>query len=203
MKIVEMIIDETNEEGGVFAISLVNQPAIERDFVALSKEHQIKFEAVSEEKRLLVGPALIPNKTVFRKGEGEEVEDYYIFFSKDTIRKTAELFLKKGHQGESTLEHAMKLNGITVVESWIVEDSEKDKSAVYNMNIPEGTWMVAMKVDNEDIWNEAVKTGEVKGFSIEGYFTERTEMAKEEQPELTEEEKVIAAIDEIIKKAGL
>jgi len=200
MKIVEMIVDETNEEGGVFAISLVNQPAIESDFVALSKEHEIKFEKVSEEKRLLVGPALIPNKTVFRKGEGEDVEDYYIYFSKDTIRQASQLFLKRGKQGESTLEHAMKADGVTVVESWIVEDTEKDKSALYEMSMPEGTWMTVVKVDNDEVWQD-VKDGDYKGFSIEGYFVDKTERTAQEE-EVTEYDRV-KAIRELIEKSGL
>lgn len=202
MNIVEMVVDEANEDGGVFAISLVNEPAIEEDFIALSKQHEIKFEAASEEKRLLVGPALIPNKTVFRKGEGEDVDDYYIFFSKDTIRQASQLFFKRKQQDQATFEHRMAVEGVTVVESWIIEDSEKDKSAVYGMNYPAGTWMVAMKVDNEEIWNEAVKSGEVKGFSIEGYFTEKLQEA-EQEAKMSEEEKTIAQLNELLNKAGL
>lgn len=202
MNIIEMVVDEANEDGGVFAISLVNEPAIEEDFIALSKQHEIKFEAASEEKRLLVGPALIPNKTVFRKGEGEDVDDYYIYFSSDTIRKASELFFKRKQQDQATFEHKMSVEGVTVVESWIIEDSKKDKSAVYDMNYPVGTWMVAMKVDNQEVWDEAVKTGKVKGFSIEGYFTEKIQAAKQEK-EVSEEDKTLKAIEDLISKAGL
>lgn len=205
MKIVEMIVDETSEDGGVFAISLVNEPAIERDFIALNKQYDIKFEKASDEKRLLIGPALIPNKTVFRKGEGAEVEDYYIYFSKDTIRKASELFFKRKQQDQTTFEHRMAVEGVTVIESWIVEDSEKDKSAVYGMSMPEGTWMVTMKVDNDELWNEAVKTGEVKGFSIEGYFTDKVQASKQEsvKEELTEDEKKIEAIKKLLSEVHL
>lgn len=202
MNIIEMVVDEANEEGGVFAISLVNEPAIEEDFIALSKQHEIRFKAASEEKRLLIGPALIPNKTVFRKGEGEDVDDYYIYFSSDTIRTASQLFFKRKQQDQTTFEHKMSVEGVTVVESWIIEDSEKDKSAVYGMSYPVGTWMVAMKVDNEEIWNDAVKNGVVKGLSIEGYFTERVKASKQE-PELSEDEKTLQAIEELLSKAGL
>ena len=200
-----MIIDESNEDGGVFAISLVNQPAIESDFIALSKEHEIKFSVANEEKRLLIGPALIPNKTVFRRANEEGAEDYYIYFSKDTIRKTSELFFKNKHQDKTTLEHKMELNGQTVVESWIVEDSEKDKSAVYGMSMPVGTWMIAMKVENDDVWKGAVETGEVKGFSIEGLFIDSAKLSKQKavEQELSEDEKKIEAIKKLLKEIYL
>lgn len=181
MEIRELILDELSEESGVFAISLVDEPAIEADFIALSKqieEKPIKFEKVDGEKRILRGPALIPNKTIFRKGDET---NYYVFFSKETIRKTAELFMKKKAQGEATLHHEMKLNGLTVVESWIVEDTQKDKSALHDFKVPEGTWMVSMKVDNDEVWEEFVKSGEVKGFSIEGYFSEKIEAQAQEE----------------------
>lgn len=175
MKIIELILDEDALETGVHAISIVEQPAIESDFIALNKQHEINFAQLNEEKRILLGAALIPNKTIFRKREDE---GFYVYFSAVTIRKASELFLKNGSQGESTLEHQMKLNGLTVVESWIVDDPEKDKSAVYNLSVPAGTWMVSVKVDNDEIWNDYVKTGKVKGFSIEGYFADKTELAK-------------------------
>ena len=95
------------------------------------------------------------------------------------MRKAAELFLARGNQNNSTLEHEYSLNGLSVVESWIVEDPQKDKSALYNLNVPEGTWMVSVKVNNEEVWQEFVKTGKVKGFSIEGYFSDNTQRPKE------------------------
>lgn len=175
MKIIELILDEQNIDAGVNAISIVEQPAIESDFIALSKEQEVKLASVNEEKRILMGAALIPNKTIYRRNGDEE---FYVYFSQDTIRKASQLFLKSGNQNKSTLEHQMKLSGLTVVESWIVEDSEKDKSSIYNLSMPVGTWMVSVKVDNEEVWNDFVKTGKVKGFSIEGYFADKTELAK-------------------------
>lgn len=175
MKIIELILDEQNIDAGVNAISIVEQPAIESDFIALSKEREVKLASVNEEKRILMGAALIPNKTIYRRNGDEE---FYVYFSQDTIRKASQLFLKSGNQNKSTLEHQMKLSGLTVVESWIVEDSEKDKSSIYNLSMPVGTWMVSVKVDNEEVWNDFVKTGKVKGFSIEGYFADKTELAK-------------------------
>ena len=124
-KIIELIIDEENEISGIEAISVVENPAIEEDFIALKEHKDIKLAEVDAEQRILMGPALIPNKKIFRKGEED---DYYIYFSEDTVRKASELFLSRGKQNNSTLEHDVKLNGLSVVESWIIEDKKKDKS---------------------------------------------------------------------------
>jgi hypothetical protein len=88
------------------------------------------------------------------------------------------LFLMRGNQNKSTLEHQAELYGLSVVESWIIEDDVHDKSRKYNMDLPVGTWMVSMKVNNDEVWNNYVKTGLVKGFSIEGYFTDKIAMSK-------------------------
>lgn len=175
MEVYELFIEEDSELSGVEAISIVEEPAIESDFVAL-KAHTIQMAEVNAEKRILMGPALIPNKKIYRRDEESE---YYIFFSEDTVRKASQLFLSKGNQNNSTLEHEYQLKGMSVVESWIVEDEKKDKSALYELNVPKGTWMVAVKVNNDEVWNEFVKTGRVKGFSIEGYFSDNAERPKE------------------------
>jgi len=181
-KIIELILNEEEMLSGVDAISIVSSPAIEKDFIALSAQ-SVELAKVSEEKKILLGAALVPNKMIFRKRGDEEVQ---VYFSKDTIRRVSELFLTKGNQNETTLEHEVKLHGLSVVESWIVEDSEKDKSAIYNMSLPVGSWVVAMKVYNDQVWNDFVKTGKVKGFSIEGYFADKVNMSEE----LSDEEKL-------------
>jgi len=175
MRIVELILDEDQEESGIEAISIVESPAIESDFVALKNE-EIKLAEISKEKRILLGALLIPNKPIYRNGsEG----DYYIFFSKDTISKASQMYLRNGYQNNSTLEHSKDLKGLTLVESWIVEDEVQDKSRKYGLNVPVGTWMGAVKVNNEEVWNEYVRTNKVKGFSIEGYFADKMEAPKE------------------------
>ena len=174
MKIVELIIDEEQELSGIEAISIVDEPAIEENFIALSKQHEIKLAEVDKEKKILMGAALVPNKNIYRRN-GED--EYYIFFSQDTVRKASELFLMRGNQNKSTLEHQAELYGLSVVESWIIEDEVHDKSRKYNMDLPVGTWMVSMKVNNDEVWDNYVKTGLVKGFSIEGYFTDKIEMS--------------------------
>jgi hypothetical protein len=169
MKTIELYIDEENEFSGIEAISVVENPAIEEDFIALKKQ-QVKLAEVDKEKRILMGAALIPNKKIYRTN-GED--EYNIFFSEDTVRKASELFLSRGKQNNSTLEHDVKLNGLSVVESWIIEDKKKDKSKKYGFDLPIGTWMVSVKVNNDEVWNNFVKEGKVKGFSIEGFFADK------------------------------
>jgi hypothetical protein len=173
MDIIELFIDETDEVSGIEAISVVENPAIESDFIAL-KNQEFKLAEVDKEKRILMGAALIPNKPIYRTS-GEQ--EYYIYFSKNTVRKASELFFIKGNQNNATLEHQLELKGLTAVESWIVE-SEQDKSRMYDLNVPIGTWMVSMKVLNDDVWKQ-VKEGKVKGFSIEGYFADKLERPNE------------------------
>ena len=175
MKIVELILDENQEESGIEAISIVENPAIEEDFIAL-KSDEIKLAEVSKEKKILMGALLIPNKPIYRKN-GED--EYYIYFSKDTVLKASQMYLTKGNQNNSTLEHQHELSGLSLVESWLVEDEVHDKSRKYGMNVKVGTWMGAVKVNNDKIWNEYVKTGKVKGFSIEGYFADKMERPKD------------------------
>ena len=177
MRIVELIIDEDAELYGIDAISLVDRPAIELDFIAL-KEARVDFAEADTDKRILVGPALVPDKPIYRKN-GED--EFYVYFSKKTVRKAAELYLKHGNQTNHTLEHEHNINGLTVVESWMVEDKEKDKARYYGLDVPVGTWMVAVKVDNEAIWQEWVKEGKVKGFSIEGYFVDKMKKNAEDE----------------------
>ncbi len=174
MKIVELVLDETQSLNGIEAISIVEYPAIEENFVALNSQERVQFAAQDAEKRILMGAALVPNKPIYRNQDGEE---FYVYFTSKTIRQAAELFLMRGNQNESTLEHEAKLTGLSVVESWIIEDDQHDKSRKYGMDLPVGTWMVSMKVNNEKIWNDFVKTGKVKGFSIEGYFVDKVNMA--------------------------
>ena len=185
IEVFELFIDEDAEMGGIEAISIVENPAIEEDFIAL-KEHKVNFQSVDNDKRLLIGPALIPDKKIIRlNAEGEK---YYIYFSKDTVRKASELFLTRNKQNNSTLEHEVAINGLSVVESWIIEDAVKDKSRKYGMNLPIGTWMTSVKVNNEEIWQEYVKSGAVKGFSIEGFFTDDKPRPQESVKERTSEE---------------
>ena len=175
MRIVELILDE-EQEIGIEAISVVENPAIEEDFIAL-KSQEFKLAEVDKEKRILMGALLIPNKPIYRRN-GED--EYYIYFSKDTVLKASQMYLMQGKQNNSTLEHQYEINGLSLVESWIVEDSKKDKTALYGLDVPVGTWMVSAKIDDEELYNKA-KSGEIKGFSIEGYFADRYDMSKDDK----------------------
>ena len=191
MKIVELILNEEDENAGIDAVSLVEKPAIESDWVAL-KKHEVQLKTINEEKRLLMGAALIPNKQIYRRNEKTN-EEYYIFFSKSTVRKASQLFLKESNQNNATIEHTKKISGMSVVESWIKE-GEQDKSNLYGFDAEPGTWFITMKVDNEEIWNK-VKSKEIKGFSIEGYFAEKLEASKQEFKSVVVDED-IAIIDD-------
>ena len=175
--IIELIIDEDNEICRIEAISIVENPAIEEEFIALKEHKEIRLAEVDSEKRILMGPALIPNKKIFRSG-GDISDDYFIYFSEDTVRKASELFFIKSKHKNSTYEHTINLDGMSVVESWLIENPKKDKSSNYGFDLPKGTWMVSMKVLNDDIWQKA-KNDEVKGFSIEGFFADKMERPKE------------------------
>ena len=195
MKIIELILDEEQEDSGIEAISIVESPAIESDFVTLNSQ-EIKLAEVDKEKKILLGALLIPNKPIYRNGDEG---DYYIFFSKNTIAKASQMYLRNGYQNNSTLEHEQALNGLTLVESWIVADEVQDKSRKYGLNVPIGTWMGAVKVNNDEIWEEYVKTNKVKGFSIEGYFADKMERPKEPvQEDLSKDEKTLIKIKEIL-----
>ena len=174
MKIVELIIDEESELG-IEAISVVESPAIEEDFVAL-KSQEFKLAEVDKERKILMGALLIPNKPIYRRNGDDE---YYIYFSKETVLKASQMYLMNSKQNNSTLEHKYELEGLSLVESWIVEDKVHDKSVKYGMDLPLGTWVGSVKVNNDEVWNSFVKTGKVKGFSIEGYFADKMERPKE------------------------
>ena len=197
MRIVELILGD-DELTGIEAISVVENPAIEEDFIAL-KSQEIKLAEVDKEKRILMGALLIPNKPILRR-KGEE--EYYIYFSRNTVAKASQLYLMNGNQSKATLEHQHTINGLTLVESWLVEDEVHDKSVKYGLNVPVGTWMGAVKVNNEEIWNNFVKTGKVKGFSIEGYFSDRMERPKEPVNDFDEEEaeEMLSVIRSIVRE---
>ena len=170
MRIVELILDEESELG-IEAISVVESPAIEEDFVAL-KSQEFKLAEIDGERRILMGALLIPNKPIYRRN-GED--EYYIYFSKDTVLKASQMYLMNSKQNNSTLEHQYELEGLSLVESWIVEDKVHDKSVKFGMDLPLGTWVGSVKVNNDKIWKEFVQTKKIRGFSIEGYFADKME----------------------------
>jgi hypothetical protein len=180
MKILELVIDENDMESGVEAVSVVENPAIELNFIALKDQTPVKLAEIDKERRILMGAALVPDKPIYRNQDGQE---FYIFFSKDTVRKASELFLKKGYQSNTTEEHEIKLDGNTVVESWLKEDEQHDKSVKYGLDAPVGTWFISLKIDNEETYKKA-KEGKLKGFSIEGYFADKYALKQEPEEKI-------------------
>jgi len=165
-KVFELVIEDENDL--ITAISLVEKPAIEEDFMYFSKS-EVQFAQTNNEKRMLVGPILIPDKQILRVDEVDGTP-YHVYFSKSTVAKLAQNYLKSKLIDSATLEHDKKIKGVHLVESWIKE-GKLDKSNSYGMNMPEGTWMGKFYIDESkegnEIWNDYVKTGRVKGFSVE------------------------------------
>lgn len=174
----EMLLENESLDG-VVGISLVYSPAIQQDFIMLSKDDdknriEIKLELLKAEKndlkrQVLTGPALIPNIIIGRKG-------YNITFSADTIRKISENFLIQNKQNNVDLQHQLNVNNVYLIESWIVEDENNDK--IYALGytkeqVPKGTWCISLKVKNNELWNEYLESGLLKGFSITGSFSEK------------------------------
>ena len=184
-KLVELIIDQFSEKFGVQAISLVELPAIEADWVYLSNDNYLSLAKVDEEKRILVGAVLIPDKKIPRY-DADAGEEYEVYFTSETIEQAEQLFMKNLNGNNATYEHSVDIQGLSVIESWISEDEKFDKSNMYGFKMPVGTWFVKMKVDNQEVWDK-IKSNEVRGFSIEGYFVDRIEQMNKEIIPLTED----------------
>ena len=201
MKTYEATFKEENE--GVFAISLVNDPATQETFIALSKQEEIKLAEVDKEQRIVMGLVLQPDQLIYRKQNGEE---FNIVFRADTIKELSHNFFKSGFQLNSKLEHEESIEGVTFVESWLVENSAIDKSANFGFNYPKGSWIATMKIDNDDVWNNYVKTGKVQGFSVDAMvdlkevnLKSNIEMA-EEKVSFMDQLKVVLAEVGLVKK---
>lgn len=191
MQEIELFI-RNEKEDGVFAVSLVENPAIEENFVALSQQ-EIELKVADEDRKVVVGVALVPEKRIYRKMGDKE---FNIYFSKETISKAQELYMKNLNANNVTSEHEKPVKGATVIESWIVENEKNDKSNIYKLNAPVGSWVIMMKIYNDEEW-EQVKKGNYKGFSIEGMFQGFEELEASKQ--LTDDEVMVQKIKSIIE----
>lgn len=191
IKVIEYGIDD---EGtlGVYAISVVEQPAIGVSFIALSEQHNVKFK--EDFRGLLYGALLIPDQLIYRRNEDTN-EEYYVKYSKETIRAIAYNYLKQANQNNATVEHAKVVDGVSLVETWIIE-GENDKSKNFGFSLPEGTWFGCMKVENEEV-KQQIQNKEVLGFSIEGNFIAEKEMYMSNQEPTLLEEIELAITEEI------
>lgn len=167
LPVYEMVINpEESSDVEVSFVALVDKPAIEKNFLAFNQPLQF---AINEEKRIISGPAMIANQLIYRKDANGE---YNVFFSPETIREIAIKFFKKDYQKNINLFHdpTLSLDGVTIFESF-VSDSQRGISPMKGFeDSPDGTWFISAKVDNEEVWNR-IKSGEVKGFSVEGIFS--------------------------------
>jgi len=167
----ELVIDESTDDE-VFALSLVSEPAIMSNFMYFNKDGkqlEVKFASVDDEKRLIVGAILIPDLRMIRQDSPNE-KPYEVFFSKDTVRQAAQKYLADNHTNDITIEHKKPVDGVSLVESWIVDSTVYDKSKAYGLNLKVGTWAGVFKVNNLKVWDE-VKAGDYKGISLEGIFS--------------------------------
>lgn len=175
-----MTFDEKDMDKGVFAMSLVSNPAMESEWVALKNQpEQIKLKGINKKEGILLGVAMIPNKPIYRNDENGE---YLIEFTNDSIKNIAHQFVKRGKVNDATVEHELKLGKdvVNVVESWIIEDDVHDKTRKYGLNEPVGSWAVKMKVNDKDLYEKA-ESGELKGISIEGFFDKKLVNLKEDE----------------------
>lgn len=188
MQTIELFIKD--EEDGVFAISLVNSPAIEENFVTLSKDpkYNIELKGIDDERKIVVGFALVPEKPIYRKMKDKE---FNIKFSKETVAKASELYMKNLNLANVTSEHKKPVKDCCVIESWIVEDAKNDKSNIWDLGAKGGEWVIVMKLYNEEEYQKA-KDGTYNGFSIEAMFDGFEQLNTKE---LTDEEKLNKIIE--------
>jgi len=197
MKLFELIIED-EELDGVFAMSFVSEPAIEAHGMFFHKD-EVTFKEIKEEG-LFVAPILIPNKKILRvDGMGEP---YEVFFSPQTVKKLSQLYLKKKYQDAVTIEHEDQVENITMVESWIKESKLQDKSKLYGIDVPVGSWIGTFKIDNEEV-KEQFRNGDISAVSIEGLFEhELIKASKEELFNIEEQEAeyILSKIRALIKR---
>ena len=142
-------------------ISIVDEPAIEEDFIFLSKDTEIKFR-INEEKRIVSGPVLIPDMPIYRRdANGKE---FYIKFDADTIRGYAEKFFKDHRNTEGNVQHEIAVNGVNFFESYLV-NRNRGIAPVEYPEIADGTWMASAKIENDELW-ALIKDGTLRGFSV-------------------------------------
>ena len=169
------------------AISMVTEPAIESDFVFLSKDKAIVKEAFSnDEKHMVYGAVLRPDFPIYRN-DGEN--EYYLEFTSESIERMARDYMMNYRQGNVTIQHEEYANEVFMVESWIKQDMDKDKSVSVGLDksLPIGTWFCGFYVNNNDVW-ERIKSGELKGFSVEAMIDleDFAKVKKEDEFEMNE-----------------
>lgn len=145
----------------------------ELGYEGFSEDETKTFFAAIEDQQMIVSPLMIPNKLIPRIDE-ETGEEYYVYFTADTIKKIAHKFMSEKLLDKFNIEHdaGMPVSVAHMVESWIVEDPTSDKSRIYGFSVPPGSWIAMVKVKDRNFWQAYVKSGKTKGFSVEGYFSD-------------------------------
>lgn len=191
----EITIDES-QESFVDCISLVDKPAIESNFLAFSEHKELQF-SFNDERKELLGIAMIPDMKIFRKDDAGN--GYEVFFSKDTIRQIAQVFFKRGFQKNMNINHTEVPADSYVFQSFIV-DSEQGINSPKSLNAPDGSWIVGVKVQDNSVWDD-IKLGRVKGFSAEGLFLlAESKIKQEHKTEETELLEFLRTINSILIK---
>lgn len=182
MKIIEYVINEDDQKTGVYCMSLVENPAILVNWIALSKQEkteELKFAAVENgEQRMLYGPVMIPDQLIYRYNDKTK-EEWMATYKSETIKTIAQKYMRNSMHQYTNLEHEIPVQGVNIVETWIQADPEKDKSAALGFTTPPGTWYIGGHVEDDGLWQD-VKNGIFKGWSLEGYFLEHEEKMMDE-----------------------
>jgi len=196
LPLIELLVDELSDFSGVQAISLVDTPAIEVDFLYFNedKTNNYTLSRLDEDKQIVTGPALIPDKLIYRydKTTGEE---YNIYFSQETVDLISQKYLIEKKNANVTIQHEEDASDISLIESWIVTDPKNDKSHSLGYNVPKGTWMTSFKINNLEAWDR-VKSGELKAFSVEASMIEHVIHMKVDETD----EQVLARVIELLSK---
>ena len=182
LPVYEIVVDE-NDETGISLISLVDEPAIAMKGMLFSEEKSIMAFKEIEDKQEIVGPALIPNMKIYR--EDEKYGQYYVVFTAETIKKMVEKFNKYGSNRRINVDHSNRMVDAYIVEDWITEDPVYDKSRKYGIEVPVGTYMIKVKIDDKEFWNEEVKNNGKFGFSIEGLLGQQLVSLAKQEDEVT------------------
>jgi hypothetical protein len=168
----KVLIEPDNQEEGVYGISLVEDPAVHYEFIAFNKQKEVlMLSTINDEKRIVTGVVLVPNMVIPRYSEKTKTS-YNLQFEEETILKLSQKFFTDGYQLNSNINHNPNdvINGLVFFESWLVLDPQNDKSKALGFtDLPKGTWMASAHIKNDETWAR-VKSGEVKGFSIEAFL---------------------------------
>lgn len=170
-----LINENPEDDSGIYAISFVDSPANESDFIALSKQQSEVFLNKDPHKQILTGVVLRPDQLIYRKDS--KLGEYYIKFSTEQIEKIAQKMMRTGLALQNTThQHQAPLKGNYLSELWIIENPEKDKSRALGFSsLPKGTLMCSYKIADKHYWDTEIMTGNVKGFSLEGFFIQKPE----------------------------